>query len=399
MAKIVKLEVENIKKVKAVTVEPDPNGNLVVVAGPNGSGKSSVLDSIEAAIGGTKHAPADPIRHGAKKARIVLETEKLKVTRIWTAKGSRLEVTANGARVASPQTLLDDLTGSLTFDPLAFLRMKPKDQTELLRKLAGIDTSELEAKRDRVYQERRDIGRDLKRAQATLETLDRPDFDINETRSMSELVGEIEDREQQNAANRRDRDELDRLRNEALVLQKQLSVVREAGKKLAAKVAELCNQPTADLRAELKRAEYIVEARGKAEKYNATKYEVESLEGVYGDLERDLEHYRSEIAGAISAANYPIEGLEAGDEGVLFHNVPFEQASSAEQIRAGVAIGSALNPELRVMLIRDGSLLDERSLGLLSEAAAKHDLQLWIERVGADGRATVVLEDGEVADG
>jgi hypothetical protein len=81
----------------------------------------------------------------------------------------------------------------------------------------------------------------------------------------------------------------------------------------------------------------------------------------------------------------------------LYRGFPFEQASSAEQLRVSAAIGMALNPELKVMLIRDGSLLDAESLRLLSELAERADHQIWIERVSTGEEVSVVIEDGLVA--
>jgi len=77
--------------------------------------------------------------------------------------------------------------------------------------------------------------------------------------------------------------------------------------------------------------------------------------------------------------------------------VPFSQASSAEQLRVSVAMGLAMNPTLRVVLIRDGSLLDSASMQLIAEEAAKNKAQVWVERVSEDGAGcTVVIEDGMV---
>lgn len=58
----------------------------------------------------------------------------------------------------------------------------------------------------------------------------------------------------------------------------------------------------------------------------------------------------------------------------------------------------ATNPELRVIRILDGSLLDDTNLALITDMATEHDYQVWIERVGttADGTA-VLIEDGQVA--
>jgi len=103
----------------------------------------------------------------------------------------------------------------------------------------------------------------------------------------------------------------------------------------------------------------------------------------------------AEKAKRVAEAKMPIEGLGFTDSGVTFKGIPFEQISSAEQLRVSVAIGIALNPDLRVLLIRDGSLLDSDNLALIAEMAAEHDVQVWIERVEEDG-AGFIIEDGEV---
>ena len=87
-----------------------------------------------------------------------------------------------------------------------------------------------------------------------------------------------------------------------------------------------------------------------------------------------------------------------GDEGVTFNGLPIEQASSAEQTRVAVAIGLAANPELPVVLIRDGSLLDEDSLAAVAKQAAERGAQVWIERVGDGKECSVIIEDGEVVE-
>ena len=62
--KINKLEIENLKRVKAVKIEPTANG-LTVVGGKNNQGKTSVLDSIAWALGGEKFRPSAAQREGS----------------------------------------------------------------------------------------------------------------------------------------------------------------------------------------------------------------------------------------------------------------------------------------------------------------------------------------------
>lgn len=62
--KINALEIENVKRVKAVAFEPTENG-LTIIGGRNGQGKTSVLDSIAWALGGGKFEPSEPRREGS----------------------------------------------------------------------------------------------------------------------------------------------------------------------------------------------------------------------------------------------------------------------------------------------------------------------------------------------
>jgi len=103
-----------------------------------------------------------------------------------------------------------------------------------------------------------------------------------------------------------------------------------------------------------------------------------------------------EKAAKIAAAKMPVPGLSFGDGMVVLNGVPFDQASDAEQLRTSIAIAMALNPKLRVIRVRDGSLLDEESMKLLEQMADSKDYQVWIERVDGSGKVGFVLEDGLV---
>lgn len=62
--KINKLEIENVKRIKAVKIEPTKNG-LTIVGGNNNQGKTSVLDSIAWALGGDRYKPSNATRDGS----------------------------------------------------------------------------------------------------------------------------------------------------------------------------------------------------------------------------------------------------------------------------------------------------------------------------------------------
>ena len=135
---ILQLTAENVKRLHAVDIKPD--GSLVIIGGRNAQGKSSVLDSIEFALGGDPSAKM-PVRRGEANARVVVNLGEIVVKRTFTAAGgtSLVVTNADGQKQSSPQTILDKLTGALTFDPLAFSRQKPAAQAETLRALVGLD--------------------------------------------------------------------------------------------------------------------------------------------------------------------------------------------------------------------------------------------------------------------
>ena len=62
-----------------------------------------------------------------------------------------------------------------------------------------------------------------------------------------------------------------------------------------------------------------------------------------------------------------------------------------------IAVAGAMNPKLRVIRVRDGSLLDDDSMAALTRYAEEHELQIWLETVQSDRETAVVIENGMVA--
>jgi len=133
------------------------------------------------------------------------------------------------------------------------------------------------------------------------------------------------------------------------------------------------------------------------------KQEVSRIAGKLEDIERQARIFTDSIAcidqdkkDALEAAHFPVKGLSFDESGVLFNGVPLKQASSAEQIRVSLAIGIAMNPALKFLIIRDGSLLDSKSRTIVADMAAEHDMQVFIEAVDESGSVGFVIEDGGI---
>lgn len=121
-----------------------------------------------------------------------------------------------------------------------------------------------------------------------------------------------------------------------------------------------------------------------------------------GDLSRQIAQRDADKRRAIAEAKMPVDGLEFAPAGVLYKGRPLENASESEKLRVSVAIAMAANPQLRVIRVKEGSLLDDAGLKLLSDLAESGDYQVWVERVDTSGKVGVVMEDGtakEATDG
>jgi hypothetical protein len=58
--------------------------------------------------------------------------------------------------------------------------------------------------------------------------------------------------------------------------------------------------------------------------------------------------------------------------------------------------GWSLKLSLRVIFVRDGSLLDEAGLAVIAEMAKAHDYQVWIEDARSEDPAALVIEDDQL---
>ena len=421
--KIIELRAENIKRL--TTVEIRPSGNMVQITGKNGSGKTSVLDSILFALGGAKAIQSQPIRRGAKSATIRLDLGDLIVTRKFSEGTSTVNVeSADGARFPSPQAMLDKLLGTIAFDPLAFARQKPREQFDTLRGLVqvDIDFDLLERQQQGDYARRQEINRDVKSLRARIEAFHSFAADLPAERiDTKALVDAIADAGKHNAdielrkerrvltAETADSYDIDAkiYRARAVELRRQAHEQDEQAKKCEASAAELrAKLDTAPplpepvdvdhTKAELAKAEQVNAEVDRRARHDELQKQAWELDGQAEEITERMNGRDKAKRDAIAAAKMPVEGIAFGESQVMLNGVPFEQASDAEQLRASAAIAMASNPQLRVIRIRDGSLLDEQGLELLSSMADEKDFQCWIERVDSSGTVGIVMVDGRV---
>lgn len=399
---------------------------MVIVSGENESGKSSVLDAIDWAITGTSHVPSQPIRRGQKSARIQVDLGEFLVERTFTQSSegnllSKLRVMSKEkAQYASPQSLLDGFLGAISFDPLEFIRMDAKKQFETLRRLTGVNLDAIDAEKQEAYNRRRDAGRDLDYATARLKAFPKPAEDLPEQMlDTQELTRKLEGAANHNSVIAAEQQKQTGLREHArdserrmLELDGEIAALYERIKVLQLeretkqREAELLREQadamtfaepidTTAVAEELRKAQTINEAIVQRNAYRQAEQNVTNAQAEWEKYDRAVKQKDKERIEAIEKAKMPIPKLGFGDGEVLYDGLPFNQASNAVQIKVSVALAIASNPTLRVLRIKDGSLLDKKSLELIAQMAKDSDYQIWIERVEGDGPVSVLMEDGE----
>ena len=402
--RIIALQAENIKRIVAVQI--NPQGNIVEITGKNGNGKTSILDSIWWGLGGSKDIQKNPIRNGADAGFVRLDLGEIIVTRSFARKNETPDYTTKltvenkeGVKFSSPQAMLDKLLGDLCFDPLAFARSSSDEQFNKLRQFVpDVDFKAIDQANKADYDARTDLNRRAKEQRASasviVTTAKETDKRISEDALIQEMQAattfnnDIDIRNNNRLNMVRDiktkRDEAARLTKEAEELQKKLD---SAGALPAKKDITDLNQAITTAR-ETNKQVMLLENKKFHEK-TAVELEAKSAE-----LTASIENRNADKQAKIAAAKLPVDGISFGDGAVMLNGVPFNQASDAEQLRASIAIAMALNSKLRIVRVRDGSLLDEDSMKILAEMADKNDCQVWVERVDGSGKVGFVIENG-----
>lgn len=418
---VLELSVSNAIGIHAATIRPEP-GEPVMLTGANEAGKSSILWALEC-FKGKKFQPQDFIRHGAEKAVLELKTSRWEAKLVVTPKTERLEVRApnGGATYSSPQTILNSWFGDVSFDPLAFKGMQMGEQVRIIRELSGLDLSSLDAAEKERSTDQTIAGRELKSAQAVIERLRGPEhafyegeFDAiqDETVSPQDILNEIdlyETHREQHQQYRRDQkfvqDQIREIQYTISVNEDKIAELQAKNETLKVGIADAnqllqdmkvpdCpsdyDEREAEARQRLRNLEKINEKINAKKDWKAASHELEQKVLALNEVRVGLEGIREQRRRALADAKYPIKGLTITEEGaVTYKDVRIDQLSDGQAIRVSCAIAMALNPSLRTILIRNGSLLDSHGKQAIFDMAKAKGYQVWME----------VCEEPRVIDG
>jgi len=413
--KINKLEIENVKRIKAVKLEPTENG-LTIIGGDNKQGKTSVLDSIAWALGGDNFRPSVAKREGSiipPNLKVVL-SNGLVVER--KGKNSTLKVTDLSGQKAG-QTLLNEFVETLALNLPKFMNASNREKCNTLLQILGIgdQLAELELKEKDTYNQRRAIGQiaDQKEKFAK-EQVYYPEAP-KELVSPSDLIKEQQAILARNGENQRIRDHADQVERKVSELEQRLSVLHGQAAEIERKLKEtidlynkaceekevafadasvLQDESTAELEASIRNIEEINrKVRANMDKDKAEDDAREYREQ-YQDLTAELDSIRKAKTDLLTGADLPLPELSVLDGELTYQGQKWDNMSGSDQLRVATAIVRKLNPKCGFVLLDKLEQMDLTTLKEFGSWLEAEGLQAIATRVSRGDECSIIIEDG-----
>jgi hypothetical protein len=399
--KINRFEVENVKRVKAVTVEPKQNG-LTVIGGKNNQGKTSILDGICWALGGDKYRPSDPQREGSvipPKLHFVM-SNGLVVER--KGKNSDLKVIdPNGQK--GGQQLLNEFVEQLALDLPKFMQANNIDKAKILLQIIGVGNKlfELEKQEKELYNKRLYTGQTADRKKKFADEMTYYPDAPKDLISISELIKQQQNILARNGENQRKRDNLETLEISFSRIEEQIRVLtlqRNAifnDLKIAKKSAlDLHDESTAELEANIANTEAInLKVRANLDKEKA-EADAGDLANQYASLTAEIEEIRQKKIDLLQNANLPLPGLSVVDGELTYNGKKWDCMSGSDQLKVSTAIVRKLNPKCGFVLLDKLEQMDLDTLAEFGQWLEAEGLQAIATRVSTGGECSILIEDG-----
>ena len=408
--KINKLEIENVKRVKAVRLEPTANG-LTIIGGNNNQGKTSVLDSIAWALGGDRYRPSEAQRHESviPPTLHIVMSNGLVVER--KGKNSDLKVTDPAGKKGGQQ-LLNEFVEQLAIDLPKFMESSGQEKARTLLKIIGIGDrlTELEQQEKELYNRRLAIGQIAdQKAKFAKEQLYYPEAP-KELISPTELIRRQQDILAKNGENQKKRDSADRFRQSVAFLSQEVEAMREQLLKKEKELedaraslqvatmdaASLQDQSTAELEESIANIEEINrKVRANLDKDKAEE-DALAYKNQYNQLTTEIAQVRKNRLDLLQSEKLPLPGLSVEDRELIYNGQKWDNMSGSDRLKVATAIVRKLNPKCGFVLLDKLEQMDLQTLNEFGRWLEQEGLQAIATRVSTGEECSIVISDGYV---
>lgn len=398
--KITSLQMENVKRIRAIRLEPSVDG-LTIIGGKNAQGKTSVLDGIAYALGGEKYAPSNLRREGAIADTVIhIETDDgLVIER--KGKNASLTVTDREGK-RHGQAILDAIIGKMAIDLPKFLNANDKAKADTLLQILGIgdDLAKLEREEKAKYDTRTTVGRmaeQKKKAAADMPWHD----DVPEKKlSVEKLIEQQQEVLGRNGVKQKLRDDIEANKRHLATYKAQLKEITEAIARLEENIAkaessDLELEDVSELKSKIANFEAINEKVAENQAKLRREEEAADLSDQYDSLTVEINEIRKKRMELLNGCDLPYPGLTV-EEGILkLDGKAWDCMSGAQQMIVGCAIASRLNPKCKFVLLDKLEQLDLETLAEFDNWLKENDLQCIATRVSTGEECSLIIEDGE----
>ena len=408
--KINKLEIENVKRIKAVKIEPTANG-LTIVGGNNNQGKTSVLDSIAWALGGDKYRPSQAQREGSviPPTLHLVMSNGLVVER--KGKNSSLKVSDPSGQKGGQQ-LLNEFVEQLALDLPKFMESSGKEKAQTLLKIIGVgDQLEiLDKKEKELYNSRFAIGQIADRKKKFADEQPYYPEAPKELISPSELIRQQQEILARNGENQKKREQVETLQEQVNVLRERIKEKEQQLKELNEKfehtfhnltiaqrsAQDLQDESTAELEESIANIEEI--NRKVRANLDKDKAEEDALDykNQYAELTKEIEDTRSAKTNLLQAAELPLPDLSVKEGELIYKGQRWDNMSGSDRLKVSTAIVRKLNPKCGFVLLDKLEQMDLQTLNEFGEWLKQEGLQAIATRVSTGGECSIIIEDGYV---
>lgn len=408
--KINSLELENIKRVKAVQLTPTDNG-LTIIGGDNRQGKTSVLDAIVWALGGNKYAPSSPKREGSlTDPSLHIELNNGIIVERKGKNSSLKVIQADGNKAG--QALLDSFIEEFALNLPKFMNANNKEKASILLQVIGVGEklAQYELQEKQLYNQRQELGRIYRQKKSYAEEL--PFYPEAPTEPVSplELIKQQQAILAKNGENQQKRDKLayyeqqhERISNdielkkaELKALEVKLAEVLENLNIANTAVQDLVDESTAEIEQNLADIELInAKVRTNANREQAEE-DANNFKAEYDSLSDKLIELRDKRTALLDGANLPLEGLSVVEGELTYNGCKWDAMSGADQLIVATAIVRKLNPECGFVLMDKLEQMDLTTLNTFGDWCKQEDLQVIATRVSQGSECEIIIEDGYV---
>lgn len=392
--KINELQIENVKRIKAVKLEPTQNG-LTIVGGRNNQGKTSVLDSIAWALGGDRFKPSQANREGSVVQPYLKITLSNGIVVERAGKNSSLKVIdSNGNK--GGQQLLNEFIESFALNLPKFLQATANEKANILLQIIGVGDKlvELEHAETEKYNERHTIGQIAQQKKKYADEMTYYEGVPSEPVSASELIKQQQEILYTNAQNQKKRERLGELREKKHLLEEELNRVNADLELAELSAADLVDKSTAELEKNIEQIDKLnIKIRSNLDKERAEET-AHDFQAQYETLTAELEKIRTDKKKLLDNADLPLPELSVVNGEITYKGMKWDNMSGSEQLRVATAIIRKLNPECGFVLVDKLEQMDTETLQEFSQWLESEELQVIATRVGTGDECSIIIEDG-----